>query len=79
MRNRVNWIGGLVTENALDQIAALNDHILPEQECLDFPTYFVHPDSDDDFNNLLPAEVFFYNFEFIDPETVGTLQPIREI
>lgn len=79
MRNIVKWIGGLVTENNLDLIASLNDGIRPEPECLELPTYFVHPDSDDEYNMLLTEEAFLENYEFIDPEDKGTMQPIREI
>ena len=68
-----------VNKDNLKLIADLNDGIAPAQECVDNPTYFVHPDSDDDHNQLLTPEVFFDNFEPLTTGLDAVLTMVQEI
>ena len=60
------WAAFVTPEN-LKLIADLNEGIYPEKECLDEATYFVHPDNDNDYNQLITDEIFHDNYVFLDP------------
>ena len=61
-----NIWAALVTPENLKLIADLNDGIYPEKECLDEATYFVHPDDEDEYNQLITDEIFHDNYVFLD-------------
>ncbi len=68
-----------VNKDNLKLIANLNDGFVPDQECVDKLTYFVHTDSDDDHNQLLTAEVFFANFSPLTGNLDNALVMVEEI
>ncbi len=67
-----------VTEKTLDMIADVNDGIRPEQECVDLPTYFVNPDDDDDYNQLITEEIFRDNYRFVEEEKPNEFAKVVE-